>query len=173
MTENGLMGPRQQIIAVLHAHGEPVSTSLLRRELSKGDEGGGDIDVLYHLGKLRERGLIDRAGDVRTGSEGRGQKAQSYRLTATGKERAEDLFGPVPTETVSALANRVESNATRIRNHDDRFDALADHEQVAALKQRVSDLEAQVESDSDVIDQLRVFLDEKGALDSTGGTDRR
>lgn len=167
MTENGLVGQRQQIIAVLHSHGEPVSTSLLRRELNDGDaeEDGSEIDVLYHLGVLHERGFVERTGYVRTGSEGRGQQAQAYRLTEAGRERAKDLFGPVPTETVTKLANQSKSHAAQISEHQDRLNALDEsHEQVAALEQRVSELEEQVESHDEVIQDLRSFLERQGAL---------
>jgi peptidoglycan hydrolase CwlO-like protein len=147
--ENELVGPRQRIIAVLYAHGEPVSTSVLRQELN------GDIDVLYHLRVLRESGIAEKVGKVRTGSAGRGQQAQSHRLTEEGQDKAADVFSGKESQTIADLADKIASHDARISEHHDHFETL---------EQRVSDIEEQIERQDQTLQQIRSFLERQGAL---------
>jgi len=151
MTDDGLIGPRERIVSILHAHGERVSTSVLRRELDD------SVDVLYHLNELADRRLIEPAGTVQTGSEGRGQRAKTYRLTESGRKRATDMFGDAPLRTVDEIASRVEGHNARISTHGD---------EIAELRNDVERMESDIQRVSDKFDSVsEVVADQVSRID--------
>jgi predicted ArsR family transcriptional regulator len=134
-----LRGPRARMLDVLATSRRPAPTSDLVEHAPVKRSA-----VRYHLDELRERDLIEKAGEVRGN---RGQKTDTWRLSDVGREawevardepgiRGEDALDADPlTRQLSDDVARVEQRLEQVEDQFEALDSLPRAERIDDLRE--------------------------------------